>query len=666
MSRTLVRPARRVALRRAVVALITGAATVTALLAPASAPATAAPAGPAAPQAPTGSVAASPQAAGSPVLGTARGQLYKPDGTVDVTATVDRLAAHHINTFAFLVNGNTEWNAFPALLTAAAAKGINIWAYLRPPSESSCSYSVPAGSRTPCYPPYQWNYKGWAQGVADLAASHPNLTGILMDDFGGNTVEAKLGYPFAFSQGYVADMMAAARATAPNLKLFTVMYYSDFGERATLYKEEVDGYVFPYMDHPNQNTQQTANAELQSRTVASMTKCGTGTGCLQLIYPSNQISAVGAYGGVSQTISVTSATSHVLTFSAASANFPGQPNGYQFLQVLIDGQVVWERDVTAGSGWRTHSVDVSARLAGKSSATLTMRMYHKVAVNNYFAAGWFDGVSGTNMTITNGGFEDATMAAWPHAENRAEFSESRGRTQQMVLMPYASRLRDDGVGYVTKQSYVRTITQLGLTLVNEGLADGVMPWNVNLYYQMTPPHDPNALGNTGTAEVVSQLFDRTGGGCLALGYPSGAPSTAGWYAGYSQTVNVTSPSTASITLWLRRSSADLAGYHRFQVLVNGTPVADRDLTTFVNGDWIRQTISLSSVVTTAGNATLTLRLFEGAGVNSYGTTLLLDDIRGTGLTVANGTIDSVALTGWSYSSQGNNWVHQWRSAATCA
>lgn len=655
--------AHRSPLRRA---LVTALALTTLLVPALSTPAHAAPAH-AAPAPQAGAVPAATQATTTPILGTARGQLYAADGSVDIAGTVNELSARHINTFAFLINGTKEWNAFPALLTAAAAKGINVWAYIRPPSESSCSYSVPVGQRTPCYPPYQWDYKGWANGVATLTSSHPNLTGMLIDDFGGNTAEAAVGYSFAFSQTYVAQMMAGARSIAPSLKLYTIMYWTDIASRAVQYKEEVDGYVYAYNHDPTPNTQQTDTAESQTRTVASMTKCHGGSGCLELMFPTGQVSTAGAYGGVSQQISVTAAASHTLTFSAASMNFAGQPAGYQYLQVLIDGAVVWQRDVTAGSGWNTYSVDASAALAGKTSATLTLRLYHRNAVNSYFGGGWFDDVSGTNLTVSNGNFENATLdGTWPYSESMAAFSESRARTQQLLLMPYASRISQDGAGYVTTQAYVRTMTQLGMTLLGQGLLDGVMPWNTNLYYQMTPPQDANALGNTGSAEVVSELFDRTGGGCATLGYPSGAPSTTGWYAAYSQTVNVTSPATASLTYWLRRDSANLSGYHRVQLIVNGTLLVDRDITGFPSSEWQRYTVSLASAVSSPGSATVTFRIYEAAGVNSYGATVMLDDVTGTGLTVSNGVFASSAMTGWTFASNGSNWTHGFRAAASCA
>ncbi|MDF2671346.1 MAG: hypothetical protein K0R67_3652 [Paenibacillus sp.] len=104
---------------------------------------------------------------------------------------------------------------------------------------------------------------------------------------------------------------------------------------------------------------------------------------------------------------------YTLTFSHYD-NRSGGLAGYHYKQVLIDGTVVWEGDVTADAlnTWITTSLDVTSYLTGKSSVDVKLRLYDKKAVSNYTVEVLWDSVSITNTEIMNSGFESSPDWYW--------------------------------------------------------------------------------------------------------------------------------------------------------------------------------------------------------------------------------------------------------------
>ncbi|MBP1990430.1 hypothetical protein [Paenibacillus eucommiae] len=111
---------------------------------------------------------------------------------------------------------------------------------------------------------------------------------------------------------------------------------------------------------------------------------------------------------------------YTLTF-AHRDNRTGGLAGYHYKQLLIDGTVVWEKDVTADAAntWLTESIDMTSYLVGKSSVDVKLRLYEKKAVSNYTVDVLWDSVSITNTEIMNSGFESAPD--WYYAESNPNF-----------------------------------------------------------------------------------------------------------------------------------------------------------------------------------------------------------------------------------------------------
>ena len=468
----------------------------------------------------------------NPVLGTYSGAVLQPAGAdnvrhIDVAGTVDALVTAKVNTYAYMIFGygeanvapasgkdttapkvtQAQWNDLPAFLTAAAAEGIEVWVYLVPPSESFAGGAgVPVPSRVSTYAPFHWDYVKWATEIGKVAKTHTNLKAIAIDDFGGNTAEWGHDYSFKFTTSNVAAVRAAARAQASWIELFPVLYYCQFSNNLAIssyYRSVVDGYVGVYNGSasctgtPAPNTTDTSLADYYLRIQSSMTKCQSG-GCLELGVPTATPTSTGAYSSVRQRVNVNSSGPYKLTFAAHDDFVGGSPGGYHKMQVLVDGAVVWERDVATYVGWKDYTVDLTAALAGKTQADLTLRLYEATGVSYFHVSAWFDSLRPTGFTINNAGF-DTSMSGWTPLESHALFDQKWVPGLKFYPMPYGAIL--DSSESPTTSAYTTAVTQTALDLYHEGKADGVLIYNMNL------TGAPNGLGDPNTMYDVADLFD---------------------------------------------------------------------------------------------------------------------------------------------------------------
>ena len=453
---------------------------------------------------------------GAPVLGDYAAPLVGPADAngvrrIDAPATIAKLTAAHINTYAYLIyksplygtgsealTTQAQWNDLPGFADAAAAAGIDVLVYLVPPSESS-----QAG-----YKPHGWDYKAWANDVATLAVSHPNIRELVVDDFVQNTVEGGSTRAFRFTPAYVSQMMAGARAIAPRLKFRPIMYYPDYvglGAVLPAYRPYLDGVIFPYRagSPGHWNTTDASDATRQAKVISAMAKCHGGARCVHIEYPKNTPSTGGYYGQVSQRISVSDASTRTLSFYETD-DYNGTTSGYHYLQALLDGHVVWQADAAASSDglWHHISVNVTSALAGKTSATLALRVWDAHGVSNFHVTGFFDDVSGSGFTVADGGFENSTFAPWTASTNTGMFTVAHVPTLSCYFMTYATRF-----SYETKPTtttYVGGVLSQALGLMPSGTIDGSIVYDLNLTGQADGRSDP------ATYDTVRQLYGAFG------------------------------------------------------------------------------------------------------------------------------------------------------------
>ena len=410
-------------------------------------------------------------------------------GKVDIPATIARLTEAHITTYAYLIYAHPqdEWDALPPFLVAAAAKGIEVWVYLVPPTES------PGGSAcTGSYPPFQLDYVRWSKEIATLATSHPNLTAFAMDDFGYNVPGAKCPL---FSPAYVHSMVEAAHAIAPKLEFWPVLYWENLtgaGAIADQYRPDITGIIFPFRDGLNRNTYVTASASEQIRSLGAALSCAKDrtaararSACYAMRFPASTASTAGASASIAQQVSV-GAGPQAIDFSWEHDG-AGTTAGYVFTQLVVDGAVVWEADIASAPGftWKQEHVVLDAALAGKSSAAVALRVYHKQGVSNFAHVVTFDEVLGTGITLKDGDFE--TTGAWTAAKTTTAFALSPIRTTLLLPMIYVGTLSSDPTHPPTA-AYVGAVLNVALKETEAAYADGAMLYVVNLKPPDTPTY----------------------------------------------------------------------------------------------------------------------------------------------------------------------------------
>lgn len=94
--------------------------------------------------------------------------------------------------------------------------------------------------------------------------------------------------------------------------------------------------------------------------------------------------------------------------------YVGNLNDRYTKQFLINGNVVWEDDVSGNEGWQHVVVDVTSYLHSGAQAKLSMRLYSKNGVSNPVGeiielTTWFDDVTVFNTNSANPDFETTTL-----------------------------------------------------------------------------------------------------------------------------------------------------------------------------------------------------------------------------------------------------------------
>jgi len=103
----------------------------------------------------------------------------------------------------------------------------------------------------------------------------------------------------------------------------------------------------------------------------------------EIRFPWGSPSAPGDFGMAAQTAAVLPRDRFTLRFQE-SDDFSGPTAGYHFKQVLVDGRVVWEKDVAGGpAGWQQIVVDVTEQVRGKSQVTVAFRILDRQGVANF-------------------------------------------------------------------------------------------------------------------------------------------------------------------------------------------------------------------------------------------------------------------------------------------
>lgn len=155
--------------------------------------------------------------AGPLVLGDSGVAVRLGADAIDVDTTVQCLSDMACNTYLYdLPHGTDAWEKLPAFLDTAAARNIGVYVMLEPWTLAR------RGNEDQSNQPYGTDYVKWCEEIGALADSHPNLLGVVMDDFASNSHQ-----PDRFSPELLAKMLDALHDRGPRLKFQPILYFND-------------------------------------------------------------------------------------------------------------------------------------------------------------------------------------------------------------------------------------------------------------------------------------------------------------------------------------------------------------------------------------------------------------------------------------------------------
>ncbi|MEV0828453.1 hypothetical protein [Nonomuraea rubra] len=402
-------------------------------------------------------------------LGTAgnlmREEQPRADGIrhVDTKAIIAGLKALNANTYVYPMAGdNVHWTDLrDEFLPAAAAAGIDVWVLVYSPSQAVCCVSRP----------FKHDYVAWSREIATLARSHPNLVGWTVDDYGYDLETFTPAYvgqmrsaAEAISPGlkfvptvYYAQFTDAFVAEQIPLMDGVIFPFRDEPYRDTSWSWSLsyqvrqlakrlpgtEVYLMPYA-HPLSHAAQKPTVSYVEAVTrkgiehmrggelagvlqyklpfvsrdqawtrpASDNLARSGDGRLSFVVQKDTATKAGDACGATRKLTLSAgAAKRVVSFWHRDARGPSHPAGYHVKQLLLNGQVVWQRDVTADAAdtWARTTVDLTAKLGGATSATLQWRLYERKGVSDYFIDVSVDDITLTGLAMGDPGVENAAV-----------------------------------------------------------------------------------------------------------------------------------------------------------------------------------------------------------------------------------------------------------------
>ncbi|MET9318184.1 hypothetical protein ABZX12_40720 [Kribbella sp. NPDC003505] len=393
---------------------------------------------------------------------------------IDTPRLVKRLKDLGVNTYVYGIwDSPTDWDDLRLeFLPAADRAHIDVWVYLVPPTE--CSDSADRLRAGRCSRPFKLDFIAWAREISALSSRYQNLSAWAIDDFSipGNAALFTPEYVQTFTQ------LAKQTNPDLGFYLTTYFSAASNPAFLDKYAPYLDGIIYPFLDDPNWNNHRASTADDRIRDLLALTKpralglvfmayanrylaamlpptagyvdealslaepmvrsgdldgiiaYGTpldgdgqhdlrrggmwGDGRLSLHLPAWSPTHAGEAAVATQVVSVDpDAPRYELSFWETDGQ-DGGPAPYHAKQVLLDGQVIWERDATDqlpgvwvnGHDWQGR-IDVTDILRGKTSAELTVRLLEKNGVSYFPVDVAFDHFQSLGFEIANPDFEQS-------------------------------------------------------------------------------------------------------------------------------------------------------------------------------------------------------------------------------------------------------------------
>jgi hypothetical protein len=415
-----------------------------------------------------------------PVYADYGSPLRRPDGHIDTPGMIARLRALHATTYAFLLWGwryqstdhyDTDFDDLASdFLPAAERAGIDVWAYLASPTEM----------RMHAPPPCRADYVCWGDKLGALAAAHPNLREIVIDDFFSKPNAGVL------TADYAERVRAAARAHTQGIGLFPVAYFTNavHGLLRYDYASAIDGVIFVNLNRTVADTDRVLPDQL-----AQMNRVlREPVTALNLHLPASNDLQTGDAISLSKPVTVGDGAPRTISFVEGDDLFAKGPttpalegaNGTRMVQLLVNGNKVWERDLNAAPapgetpGYQRRTVDVGAHVTPGRTATVTFRVIATGAHAGMpdIDVNVFD-VSGSNVTFQGDPWK---RAQYGDGDLQASAPVRDYRGKRNVLMVYASTLAG---GWTPDTGYIVSNVTWAQPRIADGELDGVITYQLD-------------------------------------------------------------------------------------------------------------------------------------------------------------------------------------------
>jgi hypothetical protein len=374
------------------------------------------------------------------------GRLIKKDrNIIDTPAMISQLKKLHINTYFYKIHhGHGVWAYLSKTFMPAAQKaGLNVFVYLSPPSAA-------LGLKDPY--PYGLDYVHWAKVIAQLSLQYSHLKGWAIDDFSSNV--------HTLTPLYVKKMVRAAHKINPQLSFWPVVswYPASCPCFHRKYGPYVDGIIYPYIEFydlklllhrldqitkiwssqrvvlmvyakkhsgvlnppPTSYVRKALqiglnykkHGKLAGVVTYKLKKDPHKTTCensnkpnvLQFGVAYNMPTPKGDYVEASQKVRLNPrAGSYRISFQQMDSRTQSAAKRYHMKQFLVNGHVVWHKDVAKDGAKKPYkvSLDLTKYLKGKSSATIAFRLYEKRGVGNYTVKVTFGAIRSHGFHVAN-------------------------------------------------------------------------------------------------------------------------------------------------------------------------------------------------------------------------------------------------------------------------
>ena len=298
----------------------------------------------------------SPAAVAQPMLGDMDNEIRDANGRFDVQANADALTQLGANTYFYLVwHDKNDWTELPAFASEAERRGIHVWVYLIPLSESPIKKKAGWGYSEP----FRTDYVQWAQEIAKLSLTHRNISGFVIDDFYDNTE-----YEDRFTPGYVKRMVQSAKQINPKLKFFPLMYFqTPWSTFIKKYGELVDGVVicYPKSETGIRNALRYLKGQVHGASVMFQLDRRKGTGA-------------GDHCDVSMPVMFEDPTIAELSFYFDATDKDDDTSDC-VARVRLDGKIIWQRPTMKLPREEMVNLDISGKVKRGRRHTLEFSIY---------------------------------------------------------------------------------------------------------------------------------------------------------------------------------------------------------------------------------------------------------------------------------------------------